>query len=557
MRGLRRARSVARRVFFVVWALAALDGVAFAGDADTRSSAAIHALVERSHLLQLRHPDFGRYRSALEAFYAPRGYAPQWLASDGRVEAALAELAAAPEHGLDPADYDVDWLREELAAIAAGAGNGADERASRADVALTVALFRLLSDLHSGRVTPEEAGFRFTSRHTPLDLAALVRDGLAAGDLHQPVVAAEPSFPLYQRMEAALAHYRALAAEPLPAIPPLPRGVRKVEPGGRYAGVAAIAERLRRTGDLPRDDPPARDRYEGALVDAVRAFQARHGLKDDGVLGRQTLAALAAPFSARVRQIELTLERLRWLPELPPGPLVAVNIPSFRLWAFANGRRQSAATLTMPVIVGGAVSAKKTPVFIGDMRYVEFDPYWNVPPNIKRKEIVPRLERDPGYWEREGFEAVPVHGGQAITSLDAATLDGLASGALRVRQRPGVRNALGAVKFVLPNTMDIYLHGTPAQGLFERSRRDFSHGCVRVEDPAALAQFVLADQPQWTPQRIQEAMDAGVNSTVQLTQPIPVVIFYTTAIVDAVGRVFFAPDIYGYDAKLERALAER
>ncbi|HET9764885.1 MAG TPA: L,D-transpeptidase family protein [Casimicrobiaceae bacterium] len=555
MRPSRRGRDIALACCLAAWALAAFAGAAVAGQPDQRSAEAIRALIQRGHLPQLKHADFSRYRSALDAFYKPQGYAPQWLADDGRVKAALAELAAAPEHGLDPEDYDLAWLREEFAAIAAGARAG--ERAPRADVALTVALFRMLSDLHAGRVSPEQAGFRFTSKHTPLDLSALVRDGLAAGDLHQPVVAAEPSFPLYQRMEAALAHYRGLAEQALPAIPPLPKGVHKIEPGRRYAGVNAIAERLRRTGDLPPDDPPPNDRYEGALVDAVRTFQGRHGLKDDGILGRETLAALAAPFSARVRQIELTLERLRWLPELPPGPLIAVNIPSFRLWAFANGRRQSAATLTMPVIVGGAVSAKKTPVFIGDMRYVEFDPYWNVPPNINRKEIVPRLRRDPGYWEREGFEAVPVHGGQPITALDAATLEALASGALRVRQRPGEKNALGAVKFVLPNTMDIYLHGTPAQRLFERSRRDFSHGCIRVEDPAALAQFVLADQPQWTPQRIDEAMGAGVNSTVRLTQPIPVVIFYTTAIVDATGRVLFAPDIYGYDAKLERALSTR
>ncbi|HZI84074.1 MAG TPA: L,D-transpeptidase family protein, partial [Casimicrobiaceae bacterium] len=334
--------------------------------------------------------------------------------------------------------------------------------------------------------------------------------------------------------------------------------VRKIEPGGRYPGAAAIAERLRRVGDLPEDAAISPDnRYDGALVDAVRAFQDRHGLKADGVLGRETLAALALPFAARIRQLELTLERLRWLPELPPGPMIAVNIPSFRLWAFANGREDSAAKLSMPVIVGGAVSAKKTPVFIGDMRYIEFSPYWNVPPKIQRAEIVPRLRRDPDYWEREAFEAVPVRGkGGAVTTLDAA-LGGLASGELRVRQRPGEKNALGAVKFVLPNTMDIYLHDTPAQKLFDRSRRDFSHGCIRVADPSALAAFVLGDQPEWTDARIAEAMDAGTMSIARLTRPIPVVIFYTTAIVDATGRVLFAADIYGYDAKLEKALKAR
>jgi len=549
-----RARST--RLAAVGAVLALLAGVVAAEVPDTQAREAVQGLIARGSLLQLKYPDFAAYRSDLNAFYWPSGYAPQWLADDGASRAALAELADAPTHGLDPADYDVEWLQGEFAAIAAG--DRASERGPRADVALTLAFFRFTSDLHRGRVPPESAGFRFKRTHTRLDLAALLRSGLAAGNLHDTVLAAEPSFPLYRRLEQALGRYRALAEEPLPELPPLPRSVRKIEPGGRYPGAAAIAERLRRVGDLPEDAAISPDnRYDGALVDAVRAFQDRHGLKADGVLGRETLAALALPFAARIRQLELTLERLRWLPELPPGPMIAVNIPSFRLWAFANGREDSAAKLSMPVIVGGAVSAKKTPVFIGDMRYIEFSPYWNVPPKIQRAEIVPRLRRDPDYWEREAFEAVPVRGkGGAVTTLDAA-LGGLASGELRVRQRPGEKNALGAVKFVLPNTMDIYLHDTPAQKLFDRSRRDFSHGCIRVADPSALAAFVLGDQPEWTDARIAEAMDAGTMSIARLTRPIPVVIFYTTAIVDATGRVLFAADIYGYDAKLEKALKAR
>lgn len=553
--------SASKRAWWFAWRfvrsfLAAALLFAGAAQADEASNA-IQALIARGNLLQLARPDFSRYRAALDAFYKPVGYAPQWRTPDAPWRRAIDELAAAPTHGLDPADYDVDWLQGEFERIAAG--DRASERGPRADVALTVSLFRLLSELHRGRVTPESAGFRFKGNDTPLDPAALVRAGLANGDLHSAVDAAEPSFPLYKRLEEALAHYRDLAREPLPAVPPLPKNARKIEPGGRYAGVAAIAERLRRVGDLPADaQVPSDDHYDGAIVDAVRSFQERHGLKADGVLGRGTLAALSAPFAARIRQLELSLERLRWLPELPPGPVIAVNIPSFRLWAFVNARRDTSASLTMPVIVGGAVTARKTPVFIGEMKYLEFSPYWNVPPAIQKNEIVPKLRADPGYWEREDFEAVPVGGGGgAITELDAATLDGLARGSLRVRQRPGAKNALGGVKFVLPNTMDIYLHGTPAQQLFDKSRRDFSHGCIRVADPPALTQFVLADQPDWTPERIEEAMQAEKTSTVRLARSIPVIIFYTTAIVDAKNRVLFQSDIYGYDAKLEKALKER
>lgn len=517
----------------------------------------IRGLIARGTLPQLRHRDFAKFRQGLDDFYRDGGYAPQWLAGAGSSGAVLSELAAARSHGLDAADYDVDWLEGEAKAIAAG--DRTPERVARVDVALTVAFFRLLSDLHRGRVLPAQAGFEFSPGEKPLDFPALLRSGIATGRWHDVVVAAKPSFPLYRRLEDALARYRTLAAAPLVPLPQLPPGTRKIEPGGAYVGVVALSERLRLVGDLPANaSPPTDDRYAGALVDAVRAFQDRHGLKADGVLGRDTLAQLETPFGVRVRQIELSLERLRWLPELPAGPLIAVNIPSFRLWAFANARDDSAAQLSMRVIVGRAAKSRETPIFIGEMRYVEFSPYWNVTPSIQRGEIVPKLERDPGYWEREELEAVPVRGDAVPgTVLDASTLEGLRNGTLRVRQRPGPKNALGGVKFVLPNTMNIYLHSTPAQQLFEETRRDFSHGCIRVADPPALAAFVLRDQPQWTPERIRDAMAAGKTSTATLTHPIPVVLFYTTAIVDAAGRALFASDIYGYDRRLEQALRSR
>jgi murein L,D-transpeptidase YcbB/YkuD len=525
--------------------------IALSGERDQ-----IKAIVARGTLPQLHRPDFARFRPLLEEVYRETDYAPRWFPA-GNARAMLAELADAPSHGLDAADYDVDWLAAELSAIQAG--DRLPERVARADVALTVSFFRFVSDLHRGRVTPEQAGFKFSEGEKPLDLTALLRGGLTNGRWHDAATAAEPSFPLYRRLEVALARYRTLASTSLMPVPALPAGKRKIQAGETFVGVPAIAERLRLVGDLPSDAAlPADNRYQGAVVDAVRAYQERHGLQADGVLGQDTLAQLATPLAARVRQIELSLERLRWLPELPAGPLIAVNIPSFRLWAFADARDDEAALLTMPVIVGRAVKARETPVFIGQMRYVEFSPYWNVPPAIQRAEIVPTLGRDPSYWERENFEAVSIDGkGAPITVLDATTIDGLKNGTLRVRQRPGAKNALGGVKFVLPNTMDIYLHSTPAQQLFSQTRRDFSHGCIRVEDPPTLAAFVLRDQPAWTPERIRDAMAAGKQTTATLTQPIPVVLFYTTAIVDAKGKVRFSSDIYGLDARLEQALRTR
>jgi len=537
------------------WAvlLAVLAATAASAQPAAPESEQIRALIERGMLPQLRHSDFSALREALDASYRTGSYAPLWLPA-GPARAVLAEIKDASNDGLEAADYDVDWLEMELAAIAGGDRTPA--RVASADVALTVSFFRLLSDLNRGRVSPERAGFKLDVPDKVLDLPVLLRRGLDSGRWHEIVDSVEPQFVLYRRLEGALLRYRSFATHTLSPLPPLPAGKRKIAPGDAYAGVAAVVERLRLVGDLPATAPaPASDRYEGALVQAVRAFQDRHGLQADGVLGGDTLAQLAVPFAQRVRQIELSLERLRWLPHLPASPVIAVNIPSFRLWAFANGGNDTTAQLTMPVIVGAAVKARETPVFIGEMRWVEFSPYWNVPPAIQRAEIVPHLQSDPGYWQREDLEAVPVgSAGPPVAVLDAATLEGLKSGALRVRQRPGPKNALGGVKFVLPNTMDIYLHSTPARQLFAQTRRDFSHGCIRLGDPPALAAFVLRDQPEWTPERIAEAMVAGTTMTAKLTRPIPVVIFYTTAIVDSTGAVRFSQDIYGYDSRLEQLL---
>ena len=558
-----RAQAAIRRgtrVLLLTIAVPILQLMGAAASAQTVSGAErdqIRAIVASGTLPELHRADFARFRRALEEIYREADYAPLWLPGGSAPSAMLTELAEAASHGLDATDYDVAWLSSEVRTIQAG--DYTPVRIARTDVALTVSFVRFLSDLHRGRVSPERAGFKFGNDQKPLDFASLLRDGMTTERWHDIVVAAEPSFPLYRRLEEALARYRTLATVPLAPLPALPTGKRKIAPGENYAGVAALTQRLRLMGDLPaKASAPTDDRYQGALVDAVRAFQARHGLQPDGVLGRGTLEQLRTPLAVRVQQMELSLERLRWLPELQPGPLIAVNIPSFRLWAFADGRNNAAAQLTMPVIVGRAMKARQTPVFIGGMRYVDFNPYWNVPPAIQRDETVPRLARDPGYWESQGFEAVPVKGnGEPITVLDAKTLQGLKSGALRVRQRPGPQNALGSVKFVLPNTMDIYLHSTPAQQLFSQRRRDFSHGCIRVEDPSALAAFVLRDHPEWTPERIRDAMASGKLSTVKLTRTVPVVIFYTTAIVEATGRVLFSSDIYRLDARLKEVLRTR
>lgn len=471
--------------------------------------------------------------------YAGAAPPPSWLGDGGaRAREAVRLLRDASAHGLDPARYDPDGLAARLDA-------GIDDVAALAlERDLGTAMLQYLADLHYGRVA---SGYRLPSDDA-FDPVEHLGQALRTGRLAEAVARASPQFPMVRRVEATLARYRALAtAYPdWPGLPPLP--VKRIEPGMRYAGTALVRERLRLFDDLDADDASG-DVYTPALAAAVRRFQARHGLAQDGVLGAGTLAALAVPPARRVTQLELTLERLRWLPRPPQGRVVVVDVPAYRLWAF-DGRDPAGQLLEMRVIVGAAARTP-TPLFIGQMRYLEFNPYWNVPRSIESAEIIPKLARDPGYLARNDMEAVSA----AVQVLpDAAALAALRAGTARVRQRPGPKNALGAVKFAMPNPMNIYLHSTSAQELFARSRRDLSHGCIRVEDPAALAQFVLADPARWDAGAVAAALRPGRTVTVPLREPVPVVLFYATALTDRDGRALFADDIYGLDEQLVQAL---
>jgi len=286
----------------------------------------------------------------------------------------------------------------------------------------------------------------------------------------------------------------------------------------------------------------------------VKRFQGRHGLDPDGRIGNATVAALNVPLSRRVRQLQLTLERWRWAPHSFQRPPVVVNIPEFKLRAL-NGAYQT--ELEMKVVVGKAFH-HQTPVFSEDMKYVIFRPYWDVPSSIQRAEIVPKLEQDRSYLLANHFEVVTADDRVVSAGeIDDRLMARLSSGELRVRQVPGPENSLGLVKFLFPNGFDVYLHGTPATELFLRSRRDFSHGCIRVEKPVELAEWVLRGQPEWTRERILEAMNGDRTIKVVLNRPIPVLIVYVTAVVLNSGEVRFFDDIYGEDVALENLLTKR
>ncbi|WP_428851248.1 L,D-transpeptidase family protein [Imbroritus primus] len=458
-------------------------------------------------------------------------------------------LATADAHGLVPQDYNAAALR---AAFAQASTPGADTvLLVDFDQRLTTAMQRYLSDLHGGRVDPRSIHERYdVASGVAFDAAAYLREAVASNRLAEAVRAAEPALPTYRQLQAALGRYRALDAgawqTPLP-----PVAGNKLAPGGTYAGLEGLTARLVTLGDLPHGTPvPAR--YEGVLVDGVKSFQERHGLEQDGVLGKRTLDQLNVPPARRARQIELALERLRWLPLLHGPRMIVVNVPEFVLRAYEIRDGQIDVKATMRVIVGKALDTR-TPLFEEDMRFIEFSPYWNIPPSIARAETVPKLRRSPAYFEQQGLEFV-TGTGQVIRTLSEANLDAVLRGQMRIRQRPGPKNALGDIKFVFPNNENIYLHHTPSPQLFKRDRRDFSHGCVRVEEPVALAKFVLQNAPEWNEARIRAAMEKGASSTIRLQEPVPVVIVYGTSLVKNGGRLYFFDDLYGHDKLLDAAL---
>lgn len=484
-------------------------------------------------------------RDWLDRFYGKQAYAPVWRPATAR--AALALLNDAPSHGLSSADYNV----EGLAAAIGGAA-----LAPATDVALTQSMLHYLADLKVGRVRSEYHTTLPDPRLAAFDPVEQLRTALAQNQLASAVKAAQPGVFLYQKVREVLANYRALAKLPETALPTLPPKT-KVTQGDAYASADLLRARLVLLGDLAAEAPaPAPEKiYSANLAEGVRHFQARHGLADDGVLGPGTIAALNLPLRVRVRQLELTLERLRWLPDFGAGPIIAVNLPTFRLWAFQLGGAEDA-PLEMRVIVGTAVK-HETPLFIGSMSYVEFNPYWNVPRSIERAEIIPKMKAKATYLVDNQMELVPKDGAAPIQTINATTLQGLQEGKYRVRQRPGPSNALGAVKFAMPNPDNIYLHSTSARELFKRTRRDLSHGCIRVEKPLELAQFVLAGHPTMRAEDIAAAMEPGPMRVANIKPPIPVVLFYATAITDQSGKALFAQDIYERDPALEAALTGR
>jgi L,D-transpeptidase YcbB len=505
-----------------------------------------------------------RHWKTVRSFYEKNGFAPVWVSGHKptpQAQALIEAVRKAEAEGLNAEEYDVPDPAQVAAAaswnpLKKGLG---DEEALDLDLRLSYAFVKYATHLASGRTDPASVDPHWFVTPRKLDAAAVMKQALDSG-VEQTLRSLAPQHPQYEGLRRTLAQYREIAAHG--GWPTLPEGLR-LRPGARSPRVALLRARLAATGDLAQPDAPAPAAspatsdspaaaptapdgvFDASLRAALKRFEQRHGLNADGLLDRETLRALNVPVEERIEQLTLNMERWRWLPESLGERHVLVNVPTYQLDVYENGH------VALPMRVVAGKKDNPTPIFMDRMENVVFSPYWNVPPDIARKETIPAAMRDPGYLDRNDMELVK---GRHVVDPWSVSWSAVAAGNYTFRQRPGEKNALGHVKFLFPNQFDVYLHDTPAESLFARTERSFSHGCVRVEKPEELAEYVLRSQPEWTRERIQAAMHAGVEKWVTLKEPLPVYILYMTVWVDPDGAVQFREDIYGHDQKQQKLL---
>lgn len=481
--------------------------------------------------------------AAVREVYARRAYRPYWVGSEegaARIDELLQILGRAASEGLEPADYASAEIRARI-------GQDTPQALAELELLASRELLRYASDLRTGRLATRNVDPEIFIQPGKIDHERILEEALRSQNLTRFLGDLTPSNPFYRRLRRTLKEYRAIAAAG--GWPALPEGP-SLKPGMDDPRVSALRRRLELSGDLsPGSDQG--DHYGAALEIAVREVQRRHGLDVDGVVGAKTLAALNVPVARRIEQTVINMERWRWMPDDLGDRYILVNLAGFEAEVVEDGR----VVLDMKVVVGR--DYRRTPIFSGRMTYMDFNPFWTVPPKIARQDILPKLKKDAGYLADQGIEVFSGWDSEA-RKLDPAEIDWLSveSKAFRykLRQLPGPKNALGRVKFMFPNEFNVYLHDTPSRELFARTVRTFSSGCIRVEKPMELAQYLLRDAAGWSPARIDEVVASGKTTTVTLPVPMPVHLTYSTVWAGEGGTVHFRADVYGRDALLRRAL---
>jgi murein L,D-transpeptidase YcbB/YkuD len=480
----------------------------------------------------------------LPALYEKYRYQPIWKNADA-VSQLLAAIEDSYHDGLDPQDYHLAGIRRLQASLAAG---GDPTTQADLDLVLTDSLVRLGYHLLIGKVDPESLDSNWNMERTlELDPILALSGAIDDGEVTSLVASFRPQASIYHSLKQALSDYRRLQAEG--GWPAVPAG-DTLRPGMNDPRVTAIRRRLVVTGDMPTMDLDSHA-FDDTVESGVKHFQRRHGLTEDGVVGEGTLAELNVPVEARIDQLRVNLERARWVLHDLPEDFVLTDIAGFNVRYFRSGQL---VWLTRAQ-VGKAY--RKTPVFRDRIRYIEFNPTWTVPPTILRQDILPKVKKDRGYLEEKNLQVIDREG----KAVDAATIDWsrypAAGFPYLLRQDPGPTNALGRVKFMFPNKHAVYLHDTPHRSEFDRARRAFSSGCIRIEDPFAFAGLLLDDRPEWDTARIEQVIESRKTTRVNLTEPLTVLLLYWTAEVDADRRVVFRSDIYDRDAAVLSALDGR
>jgi murein L,D-transpeptidase YcbB/YkuD len=484
----------------------------------------------------------------LTEIYHSNKLQPFWIEDNkpsSRADDIVSVLKDAERHGLNPASYFVDkidqyWESRDAAGLV------------RLDIYLTLGMMRYVADQREGRMEPRKLDPKLFAgaRDVEVDWEALREKAFESPDMKAFMEQQAPPFLQYRKLQKKLIEYRALTAKG--GWPSVPVG-KVLKPDMEDQRILTVRKRLATTGELTIENMGSAV-FDELLVEAVKRFQNRHNLATDGVIGNKTLAAMNVPVSSRIDQIIINMERYRWLKWLSDDSLVVVNIAGFEAAAGQAGKFD----VRMPVIVGKAYH--KTPVFSDTIKYVDFNPFWNVPNSIARNEMLPKLKKNPDYlgtknmriflgWDPDSPELDP-------TTIDWSKVSQKDMNRYRIRQDPGPNNALGTLKIIFPNKYSVYLHDTPSHDLFKQERRAFSHGCIRMGQPAEMAAWVLGGEEKgWSVARVNEIVASRKRQVVSLNKPMPIFILYRTVFVDPEDHtLYFYEDIYGRDALLAKAL---
>jgi L,D-transpeptidase YcbB len=492
------------------------------------------------------------YSSILvERFYKGRNYQPAW-SRDGRIMQADILITAVEEaygDGLTPDYYHIGLIKSLV--------DKADKkllepiRMADLDILLTDAFITLGCHLSGGCVNPVTIESEWFAKRGNVDVSYALEQALKKKRIRETLMKFRPEQDSYARLRQALAWHRELLSKgewPLVSTGPV---LKKKSASDR---VVELRKRLAASGDLESGEAIGGRLFDEKLEQAIIIFQKRHGLKADGIVGSVTLGTLNVPLKRRIRQMELNMERLRWILGNPEQRSIIVNIADFNLAVIENGK----SILSMKVVVGKPYQS--TPVFTANLTYLVINPSWNIPDNIARNEILKKIRKDPHYLAEQNIKVLKGWGAReeeivpGTINWSVITADTLK---YRFRQEPGPLNPLGRIKFMLPNRFDVYLHDTPSRRLFSENVRTFSHGCSRIEKPIELAEYLLRHASGWTREKLLSEIEKGTEQKVMIPDPLNVHFLYLTAWVDETGVLQFRDDIYGRDKLLDEALLKK